>query len=498
MDRLERRRQFILAPRRLSEYQSWQTTTVGPYTLHVHPELNLLQHAHRDGEITLLGYVIDPHHPEFGDREILSELATKLGQASELYEHIDAYGGRFVLMVRFGDTLLLVSDPGGLRQIFFTDDSVEETFVASQPGPIAEQLGLPFDERAAEVVKSCQTVGNDQYWWPGERTPYVGIRHLMPNHSLTLPRRSVARFWPRKPLRALPVDEAAAQAGPLLRGLIEGAARRFPLAIPVTAGLDSRTLFAASRGVHEQVYYYTLVIYSLTQDSADIRVPGRLLRRLGISHHVLSSDRSVPEEFKRRHERSAFTPHAPWGVMAYVLQCELPPGCVVVNGVASEIARCFYHSDTYPSMALDGATLASFANMRDNAIAIPEFERWLPDASLVEDKYGVRILDLFYWEQKVGNWAAMAQAEFDIVHETFTPFGCRELLTILLSVDREFRRGPKYTLYRRIIRNLWPEALGVPINPQPLGMRLKSSLRELLKKAHLHGIARHMMHRLTG
>lgn len=489
MSPLECRRQFILAPRRLQSHASWQTAPVGDQILHAHPELGLCQRSHGGFQLTLLGYVIDPEHPELTDQDILAHLLVELERGEDLFQHIDRYGGRWVLILRTSETILVVTDPGGLRQVFYTDASLPP-WLASQPHVLAEQLDLPFDQKAAELVTTCQTVGHNQYWWPGERSAYSDVRKLLPNHYLRLPQRSVHRFWPRRPLVPLELEDGAKRAATLLRGLVEGATRRFPLAMPVTAGLDSRTLFAASRNVHQLVYYYTLLIYSLTADSADIAVPTRLLKGLGIAHHVLPCDRPMHGEFKQLYQRSVTTAHPEWGDIAHALEQSLPSGRVVVNGVASEIARCFYHSIDYPTTPIDGPTLAAFANMADNTVAIPEFARWLVEAEVVETDYGVRILDLFYWEQKIGSWAAMAQAEFDIVHESFTPFNCRALLMVLLSVDREYRRKPKYQLYRRIIRELWPQAMREPINPQPLRTRLRSSLRELLRKVHLHGVAR--------
>ena len=95
----------------------------------------------------------------------------------------------------------------------------------------------------------------------------------------------------------------------------------------------------------------------------------------------------------------------------------------------------------------------------------------------------VKLLDLFEWEQGHGNWLAMTQLEFDIAwREIITPYNCREVLTIFLSVDECYRRAPDYTLFHRLIDKLWPEVMQEPINPRPrqsLRQRLKSVVRSL-------------------
>jgi hypothetical protein len=86
---------------------------------------------------------------------------------------------------------------------------------------------------------------------------------------------------------------------------------------------------------------------------------------------------------------------------------------------------------------------------------------------------GIPLLDLFYWEQRVGSWASAALVELDLVQETFTPFNHRELLAMLLGVDHRLRASPRNRLHRSLIAHMWPEALSVPINPVPFPQHLK-------------------------
>jgi len=126
--------------------------------------------------------------------------------------------------------------------------------------------------------------------------------------------------------------------------------------------------------------------------------------------------------------------------------------------------------------------LAGFADVPGNRFAIKHFGTRLSEAHGIANTYGINVLDLFYWEQKMGNWQAMSQAEWDIAQEVFCPFNCRSLLTTLLSVDEKYRRPPEYQLYEKLIRYLWPETLSLPINPSK-GFR--STIKGLLVRANL-------------
>jgi len=101
--------------------------------------------------------------------------------------------------------------------------------------------------------------------------------------------------------------------------------------------------------------------------------------------------------------------------------------------------------------------------MTGHPFASVSFDKWLGG---LERKTNIRLLDLFYWENRVGNWLTTCQAEFDTAwQDIFTPFNCRLLLMNMLSVPEKYRRPPDYLFYRKLIQSLWSEVLQAPINP---------------------------------
>ena len=496
------RRQFVLAPRAFAVLPSWPEFRVGPdLLLHVHPELEVTQAARPGLELTLLGYVLDPHHPALSNREILTSLLDRVQEWREVFEHTEPLGGRWVLILHGADEVVLFSDPAGLRQIFYTDETLPHTFCASQPATIAETLGLTFDATAVKEFLEPQVARDVEYWWPGDSSAYAGVRHLIPNHYLCLRDKSVHRFWPRRPLPRVRFQPCVTRCGSILQGLWGAARHRFALAHAITAGLDSRTVLAANRDGHRDVYYYTLLYRKLTEASPDVCVPARLLGRLDIPHHVIRWASALEGEFAAAYQRNVTTAHADWGRIIQGLHAEYPQDRVAVHGVCSEIARCgyYYEAEHYPQGEITPRTLAHLAGMAETDFILRNLERWLVEAHSVERDYGIRILDLFYWEQRVGNWAAMAAAELDITQETFSPFNHREFLAAALGLEVKYRQEPHYRLYRRIIQSLWPEVLALPINPGawsghlPRRTRaLRDKLRVPLQKLGLYSLGRRL------
>jgi hypothetical protein len=495
-DKLLFRRQFILAPGPASNLTSWQQTKIGgQFWLQAHPDLEMLQLTKNGLELTLLGYLIDPHNPDLSNRELLEKLFKAIRQPADVFGNTENYGGRWVLILHHGGETVVLNDPTGLRQIHFTDTTIPQIFCASQPSIIAEQLSLSVDETVQEQFIKPQILQDKEYWLCGDLSPYMGIRHLLPNHYLNLKTRSVHRFWPREKLKVFGPREAIDKSCALLKGQWAAITKRFEPAMPITAGLDTRTLFAASKELSDRIYYYTLMYCintPMTEESPDIRIPSSLLSRFGLKHNVIKCLPVMDENFKKIYKRSVSLAHDCWGSIVQTLCSEYPQERVAVDGSCSEIARQYYckRSNYSENGEIDAAALADLCRMVKIPLVLTSFEKWLSEARVVEKEYELKILDLFYWEQRMGNWNAMAQQELDIAQETFSPFNNRELLTTLLGVDSQLRTTPDFSLYKRIIRRLWPQVLSEPINPVSRRVRLKQIAQVLLRKLRVYRIVR--------
>jgi hypothetical protein len=121
-------------------------------------------------------------------------------------------------------------------------------------------------------------------------------------------------------------------------------------------------------------------------------------------------------------------------------------------------------------------------------------KRWYAEALACENELGLRVLDLFLWEQRMGHWGAQYPFEQDIVVEEMSPFNNRGLLLTLLSVDGKKRKAPPYTFYRRLIADLWPEAMSEPINPGEAWFKAmvygNATTRYWMSKADRRGLLR--------
>ena len=474
--------QFVLGPRSPDGFEAWQRFEISD-SLHLlaHPELHVDQAGNVGVSATLIGYVLDPRDPRAGNVDILNKLISHVSQDGDLFEALAPLGGRWALIFNDGQRLKLVGDATGLRQIFHSDVAqTNELWCASQPNHMATVLGIQPAPEAQEFIEWFQA-HSPESWWPGDSSPYRELKRLLPNHYLDLATGQPHRFWPRTSLPVRPLKDAVGGISEILAGMMQSAAKRFDLAVAMSAGWDSRLMLAASRSIARDIAYYTAKRPDMAWTHMDIHIPTRLLTKLKLRHDIIEHSTEASPEFTAAYNNNVPFAH---GNRLAPLQSELnyyKRTKVGVTGNVSEVARCFYPRPDAPGHAVTAEDLTAVTDM-DHPFARARFSAWLKDLG---DPLNYNILDLFYWEQRAGSWFAHNCLEFDMAwQDIFIPFNSRGLLKDMLSVDECDRQGPQYELYRQLMLKLWPAVLSQPINPthSRKGMRrILSAIRRRLR-----------------
>jgi hypothetical protein len=476
------RRQFVISPDPVPVISTWRQNKIdNSLCLQTHPDLPVTQIQKNGNEITLIGYLIDPDNPDYGDLDILNNLLINVKDPHDILKQTDRLSGRWILIAGNGQKTILFTDPCGLRQVYYTDPGVNQTWCASQPGLISAPLGLTVDSEATSLFINSRYFKNDiEHWWPGDSSPFKDIKHLQPNHYLDLKNRTCKRFWPAGNLNTLNIEQATTEGANLIKDLMKAVAKRYQLVITLTAGWDSRLMLAATREIRKDQYYSTFIYRDLNENSPDIFIPSRLLHRLRLKHHLIDGLNPVPE-IQDIYNQSIFMAHDDWRAMHTGLYRNYPGNRIVAKGACSEIARCFYHKGPEPE-ELNGSILAGLAGMEGNEYAIKYFSSWLDDVQACK-QYGYNVLDYFYWENRAGNWLPTSLLAGDIVHEFFAPYNCRALITTLLAADIQFRKPPQFSLYTGMIKYLWSDCLSEPINPvAPVSIDKRPRILKLLRR----------------
>ncbi|MDD4869864.1 MAG: hypothetical protein PHR77_04830 [Kiritimatiellae bacterium] len=489
------RRQFLLTPDACSSLSHWQHIHVGIFHIYAHPDVQLSTVTSADTNVTLslVGYIIDPNFPERSNTDVLNTIASLGDSVENISDYLCALSGRFVLILTTAKETLLFHDPCGLRTVYYTKYE-GKVFVGSQPYIFKQVMPLKDGELFSSFFRSSYAKRNIEYWIPSGCSLFEEVHHLIPNHYLRLSTLEQIRYWPKRILLQKRVDEVITDASDLLKKLMIAANNRFKLALPVTAGWDSRILLSASKSISREIYFYTLQYRNLNSRSSDIKIPAELLRSLGLRHNLIDCRKTISDEFIEIYRRNSPLAHIEdWGKIAYGMIDKYPQDRVAIKGNCSEIARSFYYKYGFHRPIISPDQIVALVNgWQTIPFVRDQIFTWYNQAIEVAAETNMDILDLFYWEHRMGSWQAQSQLEWDIVQEAYTPFNHRGLLELMLGVSTNLRSAPNYSLYKMMFKLLWPEVMKQPINPTTTMNRLRKILKhgiyEIARRVYAYAV----------
>jgi len=461
-------KQFILGPGFIEVMPGWRHLDLGhDLKLSIHPDLEVEQIVHADKKLAVIGNILDSLAPEKSNRDIISELIDGVDNIEALTRATGQYGGRWILILSFGDKKYIFNDAFGLRQIFYSDPNITGAlWVVSQPGLAEKFLGLEVDEDAEKFLDSYNVRTRTEFRWVAASTAFRGLTHLLPNRYLDLNTGLSHRYWPYAPIGSMSTKDAEVFLEQRMSNLMRAAAARFPLALGITSGIDSRLVMAMSKDISDEIDFITVRQATMPDDHPDITIPEQLCKKLGLKRVVVKAKPSMSADFAKLFKDNVHMATDIYGRDAEAIIDMLHRQKATVTGSGGEMGQCYLRNrvskDKYngPFSAED---LAKMQGHADEPFAIKHFQTWLDEA---DDRYDVKLMDLFYWEHSHGNWLAMTQMQFDIAwREIFTPYNCRDVLQAFLSVDENDRVRPRFLLFKNLISRTWPELLDQPINP---------------------------------
>jgi hypothetical protein len=468
--RLLFRRQFLLGPEPFAPSEHWSHVALR-HGLHlsVHTDLPFVRSEDESATRVLLGVAVDALEPGRTEAEMLARLSTGAPDLASAIDQTTSLAGRWVVIQQDRSNTYLFTDPCSFRQVYYHSDG-DRTWCGSRPEIIdaAHPLTAATGADLVDFVSSAQHTRR-RFAWIGDTTPYAGCFHLMANHYLSIDPLSTARFYPSHSIAARSDTDVIDMAVPMLQGLVAGLACRHDVCLAVTAGWESRVLLAASRAVRSDIEYFVYGDGLVPSGGADSWVPQELSRRLGLGLVLRSCTQEAPAWFTSALRRNNSGGRVAGQTRTVWDKFKRDEQRLNINGNASEICRSHYDRFSRRSARdVTGPDLAGLMGYRGVPFAENELERWRDG---VNDRASdaLTVLDLLYWEQRLGNRGAQYPAEQDIACDEFSPFNCRLLLETLASAPRRSRIEPAYTLYRGLVERMWPETLAVPVNPPAKG-----------------------------
>jgi len=459
IERLKYRRQYLLAPQTVScPFLHHEYIVTGTYRLYAHVDLHVTECKENGTRLFLLGDIFDYRSPGKLNAHILQDLSWY--GFREILREIGEYCGRFVLVYVKGDDLKLVHDATAARKIYYC---LQEggTWFSSRPNLIANVLEIGqtdhpelLDYYRSEVFKAsnCSSVG--------DFTIYKGVRQLMPNHYYHVSESAVHRYWPVGITERRELEDVAGRCAVMVKGFMESIINRYDVMLPVTGGKDSRTLVAATKDMTDRVFYYININEYMDARCKDIALSEKLCRKNHLEFHVLDPYSDVDKDFEsiyfenNGYDCRRYLPHIYNYYTNFRDKVNLP------GNTATSGNEWFKGT----KMRFTGKRLAKRNRVDHWKFAIEYYDQWISGIREHCPENNIQLFDLFYWEERMGNWGGQVTTDKDIAQEDINPFNSRNLVMLYLSVDPKYLQIPFFKMYLEVIRHLWPDLLKVPIN----------------------------------
>ena len=458
--RLKFRRQFLLTVAPIEASADWNCSKIDQYYLYAHPDLEVTAVDDLKRSIVLVGSIFDPTQPEKENPDILKDIHDSIKNPEQLFLRIKQFAGSYALLYKDDENTIILQDALALREVYYCTDG-NRVVCGSQPNLIAQYADPATPARNDPEFLEYYTKHtinsrwNPRHKWIGDETYYEAVKHLLPNHFLDINKREVRRYWPNESIERLDFDEAVSRGCSFLQGSVKAIVHRHPVMMAVTAGTDSRTLLAASRGIQDKIYYF-VNNEGLGHNHPDISVPRQIFESIGIPFHVHDVPKDVDDEFRRIFLNNTFFASERILPTIYNVYFKSNSERVNILGIG-EIGRTRYGKE--PKNLNSFRMLYKVVGHRGSPYEIRQAKQILAELLPVGRTYGLNVLTLLYWEHALGNWGVTGNSESDIAIEELNPFDSHLLYEILLGVDERYSKIRKSILFIEMIRNMWPELL---------------------------------------
>ena len=304
-----RRCQFVLGPGRAGLSAWRELKLMDDLVLSFDPDLDVVRATGEHCTLVLLGFILDWREPDATNMQILDRLAQSVATFEECVDSTAELCGRWAIIYQDIDGSRIFHDAFGLRQICFTNlGNGKPEWCASEVALLAEAAQLVEDDAAVSFIDRQQAT-NSEYWWPGDKQPYHHARLLLPNFALNIRDGHTQRYWPRQHREYPAYDELVERITHRLQANIRAASHRFPLALGLTAGWDSRTVLAASEAIQSELLAYSSRQPSMKSNDADLVVPKKLARLTNLKHVVVAPPGSADADFNTLLKQHVWRPH---------------------------------------------------------------------------------------------------------------------------------------------------------------------------------------------
>ena len=280
---------------------------------------------------------------------------------------------------------------------------------------------------------------------PGDLTLYDDVALLAPNNELHLRTARTQRYWPVSPTQETTPEAALTVWDEYFSHYAQFLTPRYRPVLGLTGGTDSRSVIATlrSKGVDLRCETWD------TMPEAEKGRIGPMVEHLGVTHRWLDfTYREDTDRFRgirnAAKEAGGFTRGTP--IVPALMDADAGPrdiflfghGSGVMRGSYSRLFKQWLPEDSlkrhYALYAGAGRKTASHEYKKFTLAAL---ENFLVNANYGAELHRADIGDLFYWEQRMANWAALQISTVSVTMQTHAALNSRRLFSTFWGISGE-------------------------------------------------------------
>lgn len=389
-----------------------------------------------------------------GQRDVLAQtILSQCAGIEQVVEFERQLGGKYLILFADQEQYFVLGDATcSIPVCYYTGDGFA---CSGNPQYLVNYFGETPDPSLQKIRES----GEISQAMPFDITPYRRIRQLIPNHYLSVNRKSALRFVNSPcPQQELSVEEATDRAEPMIQAICDLYTSRFSIHCPITSGRDSRVVLAFLAGGGARIPCYTLRHPEHRGQEQDLVIPQRLCAENNLPYEQIP-DGTVSRELKQEMDRLLGQgQYAPRTLrLAQTIKEHCGEGAIVNGDLIGQVGKCSLHRDIPQCFATVGYFRCKLHNY--SAGAKKYLNLWLRE--IRSSGECVNPFDLFSIENRLGRWAAQENLIYNTIGQVYlNVFNSRSILYTWTAVSRKERK--QSLLHLDLIQRKMPSLLAVP------------------------------------
>ena len=412
--------------------------------------------------VSILGSCVDSS--SCGDPVASRLLKALKTDESAFFEELLQLTGRYAIVFGDREDFSLVGDATGMMPIFYREGGG----LAGSHARLLAELSETENERYNLPFSSA---------FPGNFTPYKGVKILPPNFVLNFLTGTLKRYWPNAPLAKRSTESVAQWGFEKSKVALENLVGSRPFKMALTAGLDSRVALSVALGAGFEPEMFTYGSGAGTE--VDRNLAASICEGLGLKHSVLPQQLPGPR-LREALEKAHYWDHH-WSAVPTLRKWLGAGDTAVLTTNILEIGQRFYSRRKWANeieapnsvSGISAAYIRTLSRTAKNEVESYGRSRYRDQVESIFGRFLEEMggfsdyldpFDEYYWVHRMGMWHGPSSVEKHFYGEPLNPFNSTAMIEHFLSVSEADQLDG--SVFYRMISIGAPELLEYPVNPQ--------------------------------